>query len=169
MNCKKKFGQPHRKYGSEPKLCRRIRARYLRLLNDPYTLERNIISKLAKEFGIPRTTIWRWTKRWKRDINYDPSDMKCHGTFNRIFTDEQESNIVEHINETRIKLGKYFPDFAFQSLIFDAYDEIYRDSDSPPSFNCSPGFIKDFKNRNRISSRLAHFRQRPLNKSEIKI
>lgn len=60
--------------------------------------------------------------------------MKCHGTFNRIFTDEQESNNIEHIDETLIKLWKYFPDLAFQSLICDAYDKIYRDSNMPPSF-----------------------------------
>lgn len=169
MNHKNKFGSPHRKYGSEPKLCKRIRRRYNQLLNDPFTIKKTILSKLSREFGIPRTTIWRWSKRWNRDMNYDPSDMKVHGTFNRIFTDEQENSIVEYIDEVYIKLGKYFPDFFFQSLIFEAYDDIYQNSPTAPHFQCSPGFIQDFKERHRISSRIAHFRQRPINKSEQKI
>ena len=126
MNQKKKFGCPHRKYCSEPKLCKRIRRRYFQLLNDPYTIRQTILSKLSKEFGIPRTTIWRWSKRWNRDMNYDPSDKKVHGAFHRIFTDEQENNIIEYIDEVYIKLGKFFSDFFFESLIFEAYDDIYQ-------------------------------------------
>ena len=102
-------------------------------------------------------------------MNYDPSDKKVHGAFHRIFTDEQENNIVEYIDEVYIKLGKYFSDFFFESLIFEAYDDIYQNSPSAPPFQCSPGFIKDFKDRHRISSRLSHFRQRPIKKSEQKI
>ena len=95
--------------------------------------------------------------------------LTVHGTFNRIFTDEQENNLTEHIIEVYIKTNRYFPDFAFQSLAFQFFDEIYKNTPDPPKFNCSAGFINDFKNRNRFSSRLSHFRQRPLTKSQIKI
>ncbi len=33
----------------------------------------------------------------------------------------------------------------FQTLIFDAYDDVYTDQIDLPRFNCSPGFISDFK------------------------
>lgn len=169
MHAQTKFGVPHRKYGSSCKLCRRIKKYYIKLLNDPMTPNRNIVSKLSKKYNIPRTTVWRWVKRWEKDDNYDPSDMSVHGTFNRIFTDEQERNLTEYIVEVYIKTGRYFPDFAFQSLAFQLYDDIYENSLNAPSFNCSSGFINDFKNRNKFSSRLAHFRQRPISKSQKKI
>ena len=53
--------------------------------------------------------------------------------------------------------------------IDNAFNEIYPDLKKAPRFECNPGFISDFKNRNNISSRLAHFRQRPLNKKEADI
>lgn len=95
--------------------------------------------------------------------------MRVHGTFNRIFTDEQEANIVEYIDTNYIQQGKYFSDSAFQTVAFEAFDEIYKDSDNIPKFQCSSHFIFDFKNRHRISSRLAHFRQRPVNKTQEQI
>ena len=169
MSSKKKFGIPHRKYGSSSKLCAKVKKCYDKFLRDPMVSNRNIVSKLAKKFIIPRTTVWRWVKRWRIDDNYDPSDMSVHGRFNRIFTDEQEKNLSEHIIEVYLKTNRYFPDFAFQSFTFEFFDEIYKDTPDPPEFNCSAGFISDFKNRNRFSSRLSHFRQRPLTKSQIKI
>ena len=169
MSGQKRFGNPHRKYGRSCKLCRRVKRQYHKLLNDPMTPDRNIISILAKKFNIPRTTVWRWVKKWRKDDNYDPSDMSVHGISKRIFTNEQENNLSDHIIEVYIKTGRYFPDFMFQSLAFDFYEEIYQNSPSAPEFNCSKGFIYDFKNRNKFSSRLAHFRQRPISKSQEKI
>ena len=57
----------------------------------------------------------------------------------------------------------------FQSLAFETYDSIFKDDLDPPKFSCSSSFIQDFKKRNKISSRLAHFRQRPVDISKEKI
>ena len=43
----KHFGRPHRKYGRERRLCRQVRARYFELLNDPFTIDRTILTKLT--------------------------------------------------------------------------------------------------------------------------
>ncbi len=56
MSCKNKFGIPHRKYGSSSKLCAKVKKCYDKFLRDPMVSNRNIISKLAKKFNIPRTT-----------------------------------------------------------------------------------------------------------------
>ena len=164
-----KFGVPHRKYGSYKKLCEKAKKYYHSLLQDPMCPKKSIPSKIGLRYRIPRNTAWRWVQRWEKDDKYDPSDMSFRGKFNRIFTKEQETNLSEHIVEVYCKAGRYFPDFAFQSLAFEFYDEIYRDDPSPPAFNCSAGFIHDFKKRNNFSSRLAHFRQRPMEKNDQEI
>ena len=87
--------------------------------------------------------------------------MSVHGQFHRIFSDEQERNLTEHITEVYTETGRYFPDFAIQSLAFEFDEEIYRDNPAPP-INCNAVFINDFNKRNNFSSRLAHFRQRPI-------
>ena len=166
---KKKFHSPHRKYHLYPKRVNRAKSRYFRLLNDESMNKRKIFTIIKNEFGIPRSTMVRWRRKRKLDPFYDPCDTSVHGTFHRIFTDEQEENIVQYIDLNYIKMGKYFSDFYFETIIYNAFDEIYPNPKTAPKFECSPGFISDFKNRHRLSSRLAHFRQRPVNKTEEQI
>ena len=163
---KKRFGYPHRDYCHNPVLCAKIKKKFFQMLNDEWVDDRKINAMLSEEFGIPKTTMWRWGCKWKKNHEFDPSDTTNKGACHRIFTDIQEKNIVDYIASNYIDQGKYFPDFAFETVIFDAYDEIYFDSPDPPKFECSSGFICDFKNRNRISSRLAHFRQRPIENND---
>lgn len=166
MNQRSHFGVPHRKYYNKPKLCKKVKDDYFQMINDPYFDKRKIKSTLNEKYKIPKTTLSYWIQKWKINQNWDPTNMRVHGTFNRIFTDEQEANIVEYINTNYIQQGKYFSDSAFQTVAFEAFDEIYKDSDNIQKFQCSSHFIFDFKNRHRISSRLAHFRQRPVNKTQ---
>lgn len=90
--------------------------------------------------------MYNWTRRWKDDPLYYPWNTCVHGDFHRIFTDEQEESIVEYINFNFIQESKYFSDFNFETLIYNAFNEIYPDPKKVPRFECSPGFISDFKN-----------------------
>lgn len=169
MKSKKTFGRPHRKYHLYPMRIGELKKRFFQLKNDPWVDDRRINTMLATEFTMPRITVSRYTKKWSSNPKYDPTDTSVHGQFHRIFTNDQEASIVDYINQNYIKPGNYFSDFMFQTFIFDAYDDVYTDQIDLPRFNCSPGFIRDFKNRNNISSRAAHFRQRPLDISEEKL
>ena len=129
--------------------------------NDEWFDDKKIHKKLNSDFGVPLSTIYRWTWKWQSDMNWDPADTSVHGDFNRIFTDEQENSVVSFIKENYIDEGNYFSGIHFQSLMFDAYDDAFKHEEETPEFSCSTKFINDFKDRHRISSRLAHFRQRP--------
>ena len=124
MNQKKKFGTPHRKYGCSSKLCKKVKKYYDDLLKNPTIPNISIPTRIAKQYKIPRNTAWRWVKRWQKDETYDPSDMTVHGTFNRIFSNKQENDLTEHIIEVYVKTGRYFSDFAFQSLALEFYWKI---------------------------------------------
>ena len=115
------------------------------------------------------STLYRWTKRWDQDPLYDPSDKSIYGKINRIFTDDQEQSITDYIDNNYIKAGNYFSGIHFQTLAYDAYDEIFVEKEDQPEFSCSPTFIQSFKERHNISSRMAHFRQRPNNKTKDQI
>jgi hypothetical protein len=49
-----------------------------------------------------------------------------------------------------------------------AYLEKFSDDQMRKQFNCSPGFIASFKERNRFSSRRAHLKRRPIVSEESK-
>jgi hypothetical protein len=62
------------------------------------------------------------------------------------------------------KYNEYFCDAMFVELAVQAFLEKHQDTpdDVPiPQFNCSDGFIHDFKARNHISSRRSHMHRRP--------
>lgn len=166
---KNRFGTPHRKYHQFPKLINEIKQSFFDMYNDEWMDKKQICSTLQARYGATKTTLYRWINKWKMDPSYDPTNTSVHGNFHRIFTDEQEGNIIQYIKTNFIQKGNYFSDFYFESVIYNAFNEIYPDPKKAPRFECSPGFINDFKNRNKISSRLAHFRQRPLDKNETDI
>lgn len=166
---KKKFGIPQRKYCQEKELCREIRSTYFSMRDNEWFDDRKINSALHDTYGVPISTLYRWTRRWDIDPHYDPSDSSVHGIFHRIFNDEQEQSVVDYIDSNYMSPGNYFSGVHFQGLIFEAYDEIYGNQENPPPFSCSSQFIQDFKYRHQISSKKAHFRQRPSTKSEDQI
>jgi hypothetical protein len=93
--------------------------------------------------------------------NWRPWDFAARGQRHRIFTMTEERAISDHILDTYITRGRLFTDATFVEVAMQAFLEKYRDSDSPFQFQGSPGFISDFKRRNRFSSRRSHLKRRP--------
>ena len=125
------------------------------------SLTRPLISRLSRETGIPDRTLRDWYKRYQAMPDWRPYDTSVHGEHLRIFTDEEENALVEFIVDNFFKPGLAFHDSDFQFLAMSAFLEKYRDRDCP-DFQCSPGFIADFKKRNHLSTRKAHFKRRPV-------
>ncbi|KAK8890153.1 hypothetical protein M9Y10_034913 [Tritrichomonas musculus] len=71
---KKKFGIPHRRYFLYPDLVSTIQQEFNQLRNDEWTDERRILTNLKNKYGVPRKTLYNWTRRWKDDPLYDPYD-----------------------------------------------------------------------------------------------
>ena len=70
--------------------------------------------------------------------------------------------IADYIIENYFKPGFLFKDADFRHLAMQAFLEKHKDSELVPDFQCSPGFIQDFKKRNDLSTRRAHYKRRPV-------
>ena len=92
-------------------------------------------------------------KKWDEDKSWNPFYTKNHGSFHRIFNDQQEDNIMEYIDANYISEGNYFSDSQFQTVVFNAFNLIHEDDLEIPNFNCHAHFIHDFKIRNNVSSK----------------
>ena len=124
---------------------------------------------ISQMFGIPESSARRFVKRWNEDHDYRNYDYSSRGEHNRIFSAEEERSIADFIRQNILEPGYYFTDDDFRQWIVQAFLEKHRDNDEElPEFNASNGFIYDFKRRNNISSRRAHFKRRtPTSASRI--
>lgn len=154
------FTHPHIRYQDKENqmLCDELKAKYYAYLNDPLISNFNIISMLAGEYKVPRTTLVGWTKRWEKEPDWMPGNFARYAAVKRIFDDAIEKSVSDFIEDNYITPGNYLPDWGFKNIIFQAYNE---NDDIKRDFHCSPGFIRDFKVRNRFSSRTAHIKKRP--------
>jgi hypothetical protein len=79
-------------------------------------------------------------------------------------TDEEEQRLSERICEEILAPGTLFTDQNCRMWAMDEYLARY-DEDTPwdqmRDFHVSPGFVSDFKSRNRFTSRRGHFNRRP--------
>ena len=160
---RKTFVSKFNQYWKQPDLCHDIKDTYFKLAKYQYFDKRHIISKISNDYKIKPTSLRYWVKQWQTKRDWDPTDTKNKGKHHRIFNDEQEKNIAEYIEDNYIEPHNYFSNSQFQTLAFEAYDNIYRDAEDPLNFSCSKTFITDFKNKYCISSRLAHFKERKEN------
>ena len=69
--------------------------------------------------------------------------------------------ISEYVFENDILVNRVLAIEHFQQLIMDAFLNNPKDTEKPPEFQVSEGFIQDFKRRNLFSSRRAHSKKRP--------
>ncbi|KAK8857794.1 hypothetical protein M9Y10_016207 [Tritrichomonas musculus] len=93
-----KFHSPHRKYHLYPKRVNRAKARYFRLLNDESMNKRKIFTIIKNEFGIPRSTMVRWSRKWKLDPFYviaifAPLKSMTNSKIRRLLLDNDEKII----------------------------------------------------------------------------
>jgi hypothetical protein len=85
----------------------------------------------------------------------------------RIFIREEKEAITDHIIADHIATGQFFTDQEFRQVAMDAFLAKYNETDAIPPFNCSDGFISDFKEQNHFSSRRAHDKWRPMSNPAI--
>ena len=124
-------------------------------------------SYIAYYHKFPSSTV----RTWKSKIQHDPSyniQVGYKSKRRSIFTKDEESALADYIRVNIIDTGQLFTDQDFRVLCMQAFLEKYQDSEKIPKFNCSNGFIYDFKKRNRFSSRRGHAKRRPAaNQEEI--
>ena len=144
------FGKPHIDYGAHPK---RVDWVVKQLRNGV------AVSTIQEQSGVPRSTLYYWKSKMARDPGFDPL-ITGYGQHLRIFTPEEERVISTEIKETFLEAGLLFTDQEFRQLIMERYVEKYKDCDNIPIFNCSAGYISDFKWRNRFRSRKCHLKRR---------
>ena len=145
-----KFAVPRRQYKCHPRLVEAV-------LDD---LRNGVDPKaISVRVGCPISTIYRWRKRLQECAEFDP--LSPRPAPNRIFTQEEESFIAAMIRGEFLTKGLLFTDAEFRALIMDQYLSKYRDVEDAPSFQCSNGFVYDFKRRHGFSSRKGRIARRP--------
>lgn len=122
--------------------------------------KRGYIKKISLQTNISINTLKDWKKKLKKDPNFSPTRPK-YGISRRIFTEEEENEIADFIKEQIIRRGYFFNDDDFRELIMSEYIRKYKDSDDIIPFNASDGYIVNFKNKHKISSKKCHVKRRP--------
>ena len=96
-------------------VCQSVKNEYFRLKKDPWFNDQKIVSHLITKYDIKEKALRNWIKNWEKNITWDPYDTKNKGLYHRIFTDEQEMNMANYIEDNYINQGNY-RDGHFQSL-----------------------------------------------------
>ena len=149
---KTRFSIPRRFYALQPKVVRSL------LQDIDFGIPPKVIHA---KYNITMATLYRWRKRRSENPEWSPCLKKI--AKNRIFTQEEEEAIADEIKREFLERGYVFTDHEFRILILSHYQRKYISPvyDKIPEFNCSNGFIYDFKRRHRFSSRRAHMKRRP--------
>ena len=110
---------------------------------------------------MPESTLSYWHMRYAKDPHYTPLNSEW-GQHLRIFTDAQEQELSARIRTKYIDQHMHFSntDFVYEALEF--WGEICaRHENRTDRFECSNGFITDFKKRNGFSTGRQHMKRRP--------
>lgn len=110
---------------------------------------------IAIDAGVSSSTLYDWKAQYDKDHQWRPYRTK-RSQSKRIFTDEEELALADHIAEAYIARGIYFTDEDFQRLAAEAWRK--KGGTGMPNF--SRGFITKFKKRNGFTSRRAHAKRR---------
>ena len=102
--------------------------------------------KTEKQTLISYNTLKDWRRKLQIDPTYDPTKKQIRST--KIFMPEEEDNII--------RPGYFFTDDYFREHIISEYLRKYKDSDNIKKFMASDGYIFNFKEKHRISSRKCH-------------
>ena len=146
---------PHRNYLTDRALVDQVFRRF------ECSLGRPCMAALHREFSVPSSTLRGWYNHFQQDAGWRPYNYDAHGAHHRIFTDQEEEAIAQFIEDNYFAQGYAFHNEDFKKIAVDAFLMKYQDAETVPEFQCSPGFITDFKERNNISQRRAHYKRRP--------
>jgi hypothetical protein len=128
----------------------------------------NSSKRYSQSLGIPPQRLYDWKARWMQDPEWRPWLYTLRGEHHRVFSDAEERAIADYIVQNYLVPGALFTDSTFREIAMTAYLEKSDDDQARKQFNCSPGFIASFKQRNRFSSRRAHLKRRPVVSEESK-
>jgi hypothetical protein len=163
ITCAKGFGLPHRNYNHGRKDLEPIFKCNFRDIEPGAT----DLGKIGSETRISPTTLYLWYPTWKDRPQWRPWRVEETDRHLRIFTTEEEIAIREFITANYVTPGALFTNEDFPRIGMQAFLAKHQDSEDLPEFNCPNGFIKDFKSKNGVSSRRAHYKRRPEKDSMI--
>jgi hypothetical protein len=104
---------------------------------------------IAPTANLPTSTVHFWKYKWDRGHSWRPWRKAIHGAHNRIFTDEEELELLDVIIKHYVAPGKMFNLHDFRALALKKYEAVgeirrisfartissnvsRRDTESPP-------------------------------------
>ena len=150
-----------------PKLYRRTpyRSHHQHINSDIWMLmcaefqNKKSIPSISKRTGIPATTLYTWRKCYRNNPTWSPQNNYL-GKKKRIFSDSEENELVSYITSI-IEDGNLFTNEDFKEIAIEYYLSIHELDEDIKPFNCSKGFIADFKSRHKFTSKRFHYKRRP--------
>jgi hypothetical protein len=145
-------GRPHHNY-----------LRYKRQLEPiftdifPHWTRSSARTEVYPRVKLPPSVLYDWKTQWEKNSSWRPWNVEVHGMANRIFSDEQEQQLVDIILSEYIGPGKQFTASTFREVSQEFYASL---GGNPDEFRWSDHFIANFKSRHRFSSRRFHLRRR---------
>jgi hypothetical protein len=112
-------------------------------------------------------TRYRRCHTWKEFPAWRPLPVDDRDCDLRIFTAEGEGAIREFIIADYVIPVTSFASDDFRRMAMDAFLTKDAEPEPLPRSNCSNGFIKDFKSRNRFSSSRTNYKRSPIIDSRI--
>jgi hypothetical protein len=170
----KPLGYAHHDYtkGDGRVVATAVMSKIMSFFNRNEDAPRGFFRETEREMHVPLTTIRNWYRKLKLDPEWAPWQT-FRGDANRVFTIDEEENILNYITKEYFQKDLYFDDEEFRSVAFmwyfDKIDAMKTEEEHEAfidrhQFHCSNGFIYDFKKMHRLSSRRARFSRRsPVN------
>jgi hypothetical protein len=115
----------------------------------------NSCARIREATDLTKSIIYRWRKQWILDRKWRPWDLSVHGRHHQTFNQDEEIGIKEYIIANYLIPEKIFSDQMFREIAIKAFLAKYEGEENVPEFNCSDGFVSDFKWRNRSNKTAA--------------
>lgn len=122
--------------------------------------------------GVPTSTLSTWKRKLQDNKDWVPS-RDNYGQHLKIFTDEQEAELMRQIRSNYLDQGLFYSDQDFRYDAIKFYNAIMKQRSELPAeqqrpwperwkhFRCSPAFIIGFRRRWQQSLRRPNFKRRP--------
>jgi hypothetical protein len=139
---------------------RRVANRAMIHLNGPFAASRGFVPSLNSISGTLETSLRRWKKRLQRDPMWRPWQT-CAGRHKRIFSKGEETRLATFVRDNSLATGFIFADSNFSDIAMKVLSLKPQDPGAKiRMFQCSAGFIANFKRRHCPTSHRVHIKRR---------
>ena len=127
------------------------------------------IKEISKKYNIKYKTLLNKYKKWNDDDKLNIFNDENRGGHKKIFTENEEYELSEYIKNLYIRNGIYFDNDCVKILALKKYNLIHDKDDNNINFNCSDGWVTDFKKRWKLITKGYNYCKKSIKVDNIQI